>query len=169
MKRCGVAVVQSDSVEVLRCDFSVLLHVGPQVGAVLRTLPVAQLHTVAPADQLSPQVHVRACRRCVPNNILFEVYLSENSQLKQNLQGDLRCLHIMRYNRFYFIIQYTCFDQINEILRGYKRIKERPWTTRLISCQYIVSWDLNMFYFCLILSKVFLFFLCSLCNLSHSQ
>lgn len=62
MKRCGVAVVQSDSVEVLRCDLRVLLHVGPQVGAVLRTLAVAQLHAVAPADQLSPQVHVRACR-----------------------------------------------------------------------------------------------------------
>lgn len=62
VKRCGVAVVQSHSVEILRCDLSVLLHVGPQVGTVLRTLPVAQLHTVAPADQLSTQVHIRACR-----------------------------------------------------------------------------------------------------------
>lgn len=63
VKRCGVAVVQSDSVEVPRRDLRVLLHVGPQVGAVLGTLAVAQLHAVAPADQLSPQVHVRACRR----------------------------------------------------------------------------------------------------------
>lgn len=62
MQRRGVAVIQPDALEVGGGDLRVLPHVGPQVGAVLRPPPVAQLHAVSPADQLSPEVHVGACR-----------------------------------------------------------------------------------------------------------
>lgn len=61
MQRCRVAVVQSDSMEILGCDFSVFLHVGPQVRAVFRALAVAEFDTVSPAYQLPTQVHVGAC------------------------------------------------------------------------------------------------------------
>lgn len=60
MQRCGVAVVQSDSMEIFGCDFSVFLHVGPQVRAVLRPLAITEFDTVTPAYQLPAQVHVGA-------------------------------------------------------------------------------------------------------------
>lgn len=56
----GVTVVQADSREVLGCDLCVLLHVGPQIGTVLGLVAVAKFDTVAPADQLSPDVHIGA-------------------------------------------------------------------------------------------------------------
>lgn len=61
MQRCGVAVVKSDSMEILGCDFGVFLHVGPQVWTVFRALAVAEFHTVTPANQLPTQVHVGPC------------------------------------------------------------------------------------------------------------
>lgn len=60
MERCGMAVIQTNTGKVFGCDLSVFLHVGPQVRAVLWLLAVTQLHTVSPADQLSPQVHLGA-------------------------------------------------------------------------------------------------------------
>lgn len=61
MQRCGVAVVKSDSMEILGCDFGVFLHVGPQVRTVFGALAVAEFHTVTPANQLPAQVHVGPC------------------------------------------------------------------------------------------------------------
>ena len=58
VQRGGVAVVQSDASKVLGSDLSVLLHVSPQVGTSLWAVAIAKLHAVAPANQLSPQVHV---------------------------------------------------------------------------------------------------------------
>lgn len=60
VERRGVAVVQPHALEVHGGDLRVLPHVGPEVRAVLRLLPVAQLHAVAPADQLPPEIHVGA-------------------------------------------------------------------------------------------------------------
>lgn len=60
MQWCGVTVVQSDSMEILGCDFSVFLHVGPQVWAVFRAFAIAQFDTVTPAYQLPTQVHIGA-------------------------------------------------------------------------------------------------------------
>lgn len=56
-----MAVVQSDSMEIMGCDLSVFLHVGPQVRAVFGALAVAEFDTVTPAYQLPTQVHVGAC------------------------------------------------------------------------------------------------------------
>lgn len=60
VQRRGVAVVEADSGEVRSRDLGVLLHVRPQIRAVLRLTAVSKLHTVSPTDQLSPDVHVRA-------------------------------------------------------------------------------------------------------------
>lgn len=60
MQWCGVAVVQADSGEVRSRDLGVLLHMRPQIWTVLRLIAVTKLYTVAPTDQLSPDVHVRA-------------------------------------------------------------------------------------------------------------
>lgn len=56
-----MAVVQSDSMKIRGCDFSVFFHVSPQIWTVLRAAAVAQLHTVTPADELSAQVHIGTC------------------------------------------------------------------------------------------------------------
>lgn len=58
-----MTVVQSDTAEVLGGDLGVFLHVGPQVGAVFGPVAIAQLHAVAPADELATHVHVGACEQ----------------------------------------------------------------------------------------------------------
>ncbi|KAF9406571.1 hypothetical protein HW555_013102 [Spodoptera exigua] len=53
--RRGVAVVEAQAVEDLGRELDVLAHVGPQEGAVLGLVPVAQLDGVAPGDELAAQ------------------------------------------------------------------------------------------------------------------
>lgn len=55
-----MTVVQSDSVEISGGDFSVLLHVFPQVWAILRSFSIAEFDTVTPAHQLPAEVHIGA-------------------------------------------------------------------------------------------------------------
>lgn len=46
--------------EIRGSDFRVLLHVGPQVRAVLRPIAVAEFDAVPPADQLPTHIHMGA-------------------------------------------------------------------------------------------------------------
>lgn len=61
--------------EILGCDLGVLLHVGPQVRTVLGPVAVAQLHAVAPADQLPTDVHVGACRLDAHTPLLMQAVM----------------------------------------------------------------------------------------------
>ncbi len=53
-----MAVVQTHSHKVLGRNLGIFLHMGPQVGAVLGPVAIAQFNTVTPADQLSPDVDI---------------------------------------------------------------------------------------------------------------